>query len=328
MTPVKALPWLPWCVCACLLLAGLLMAGCVSQRHDTVTGVAEVRSLAQVRGDAILRPRHAGARPVLGLALGGGGLRGYAHVGVLLALEEAGVEVGPIAGTSAGAVIGAAYASGRSAADIRQLALQADIGSLTDWRLSTVSFMRGDALERWAAAMAGNTAIEAMPRRFGAVAALIESGEAVLIETGDPGLAIRASAAVPGAMPAVPSARGPLVDGGISSLVPVRFARAMGAEVVIGVDIYCQSPRQQGSSFLTAFAKVAHTQTCLVSRPEMLEADVLIAPSVSVTDMHDAAQRTQAIMAGYQAAKNAMPRILALLDQEPLHKFSLQTSAH
>lgn len=154
-----------------------------------------------------------------------------------------------------------------------------------------------------------------MVRRFGAVASLIENGEAVLIETGDPGLAIRASAAVPGAMPAVPSPRGPLVDGGISSLVPVRFARAMGAEVVIGVDIYCNSPRQQGSSFLTAFAKVAHTQTCLVSRPEMLEADVLIAPSVSVTDMHDAAQRTQAIMAGYQAAKSAMPKILALLDR-------------
>ncbi|MBB5608074.1 MULTISPECIES: patatin-like phospholipase family protein [unclassified Janthinobacterium] len=117
-------------------------------------------------------------------------------------------------------------------------------------------------------------------------------------------------------MRGVSSPRGPLVDGGISSLVPVRFARAMGAQVVIGVDIYCHSPRQQGNSFLTAFTKVARTQTCLVSRAEMPEADMLIAPSVSVTDMHSAAQRTQAIMAGYQAARQAMPKIVALLDKK------------
>lgn len=86
----------------------------------------------------------------------------------------------------------------------------------------------------------------------------------------------------------------------------------MGADVVIGVDIYCNSPRQTGDTFLTTFAKVAQTQTCLVSKAEMAEADVLIAPSVSVTDMKSASQRDEAVLAGYQSAKDALPKVIAL----------------
>lgn len=293
-----------------IALTGVLIAGCGSLRETAPTLAASVRTLAEVRGDTTHTARSAASRPVVGLALGGGGLRGYAHVGVLQALEEAGLDVRIVAGTSAGAVIGAAYASGRSPEEIQQLAESLDVSSLTDWRISRVSFMRGDALTQWASSMTGNTPIESMPRRFGAITAAIDTGEPLLIDRGDAGLAVRASAAVPGAMEPVASPRGPLVDGGISSLVPVRFARAMGADVVIGVDIYCHSPRTTGSSFLTTLAKVAQTQTCLVSRTEMSEADVLITPSVSVTDMKSTAQRNEAIQAGYKATQKALPAIL------------------
>jgi NTE family protein len=146
------------------------------------------------------------------------------------------------------------------------------------------------------------------------------TGEPVLIDRGDAGMAVRASAAVPGAMQPVGSPRGPLVDGGISSLVPVRFARALGAEIVIGVDIYCSSPRTSGTSFLTTLAKVSQTQTCLVSRAEMTEADVLIAPSVSVSDMKSVTQREEAILAGYTIARAAIPTLLNLLDGRNIAK--------
>ncbi|OUM02218.1 hypothetical protein A8M77_12595 [Variovorax sp. JS1663] len=295
-------------------MAAALIAGCGSLHGTRAAALSSVRTLEEVRSETARKARASSARPVVGLALGGGGLRGYAHVGVLQALEEAGIDIEVVAGTSAGAVIGAFYASGRTPVEIRQLAGTLDVSSLTDWRISTASFMRGDALTQWVSSMAGHTPIESMQRRFGAVAAAIDTGEAVLIDQGDAGMAVRASAAVPGAVQPVDSPRGPLVDGGISSLVPVRFARALGADVVIGVDIYCNSPRASGTSLFTTLAKVAQTQTCLVSRAETAEADVLIAPGVSVKDMKSVTERDEAILAGYTMARAAMPAILELIE--------------
>lgn len=298
--------------CSVVTLAAALVAGCGSLHETKAPEAASVRTLEEVRGETLRKPKDPSSRPVVGLALGGGGLRGYAHVGVLQALEEAGIDVQVVAGTSVGAVIGALYSSGTSPAEIRKLADKLDVARLTDWHISSVSLMRGDALTRWVSSMA--RPIESMPRRFGAVAAAIDSGEPLLIDGGDAGIAVRASAAVPGAMQPVDSPHGPLVDGGISSLVPVRFARAMGADVVIGVDIYCHSPRASGMSFLITLAKVGQTQTCLVSRAETAEADVLIAPSISVKDMKSATQRDDAILAGYTMARAALPTIFGLLE--------------
>ncbi|WP_345593807.1 patatin-like phospholipase family protein [Verticiella sediminum] len=300
-------------------VAAALFAGCGAFRNIILGDPPAPLSLDSVRSTTSHGTGTNASAPVVGLALGGGGLRGYAHIGVLQAFEEAGIDVEVIAGTSAGAVIGAAYASGRTVEEIKQLAENLDVSSLIDWRLSTTSFLRGDALARWASDMARNTPIEKMPRKFGAVAAVLDTGEAVLVERGDVGMAIRASAAIPGSMPPVESTRGPLVDGGISSLVPVRFARAMGADVVIGVDIYCNSPPRSGSTFLATLARVSRTQTCLLSSVEMAEADVLVAPTVGITDMRSAAQREASVLAGYRAAKAAMP---AVLDQISGHATS------
>lgn len=293
-----------------ITVAAALIAGCAALRSATIADPPAPLSLDDLRSTT---PHGSGANtsaPVIGLALGGGGLRGYAHIGVLQAFEEAGIDVDVIAGTSAGAVIGAAYASGRTVEEIQQLAENLNVSSLTDWRLSRTSLLRGDALARWASDMARNTSIEKMPRKFGAVAAVLDTGEAVFIERGDVGMAIRASAAIPGSMPPVESTRGLLVDGGISSLVPVRFARAMGADVVIGVDIYCSSPPRSGSTFLATIARVSRTQTCMVNSVEMAEADVLLAPTIEITDMRSAAQREASILAGYHAAKAAIPAVL------------------
>ncbi|CAD5106121.1 patatin-like phospholipase family protein [Zestomonas carbonaria] len=299
-----------------IVMTGTFIAGCSTMQSQKSDAMASVRTIDEVRADAARRPLLASERPIVGLALGGGGLRGYAHVGVLEALEEAGIDVGIVVGTSAGAVIGSAYASGRSVADLKQIAGSLKVSSLTDWRLSMVSLMRGDAMTQWVSSMTNGVPIESMPRRFGAVATGIDTGESVLIDRGDAGLAIRASAAVPGAMQPVASAIGPLVDGGVSSVVPVRFTRAMGADIVVGVDIYCHSPRHNGTSLFSTIAKVSQTQTCLVSQAEMAEADILIAPSVVVDDMKDATQRDRAIQAGYLAMKEALPRLFALAGKD------------
>jgi predicted acylesterase/phospholipase RssA len=99
---------------------------------------------------------------------------------------------------------------------------------------------------------------------------------------------------------------GHLIDGGITSLVPVRFARAMGADVVIAVDIYCHGPRAEGLAVPTVLSRVMQTQSCLVAAAEMAEADVLIAPKVSVPNMSTKEAQERVIQAGYEAARAAL----------------------
>jgi len=108
-------------------------------------------------------------------------------------------------------------------------------------------------------------------------------------------------------------ANGDLVDGGVASLVPARFARAMGADIVIAVDIYCQGRRTAGLGVLAVARRMMHTQSCLIAGPEMAEADILIAPSVSDSRISDQCEQTRAIPAGYEAARAALPNIASAL---------------
>ncbi len=290
------------------LLASLGLAGCASSRA-THADLAP-RTLADVQSTASRTPVATG-KPSIALVLGGGGLRGFAHLGVLRALDEAGIEPDIVVGTSAGAVVGAAYASGLPARQIESIAREVKISSLIDFTLSKSGLMRGDHIASWVNTMTSNVPMEKFPRRFAAVATDLDSGRAVLLDRGQAGGAVQASAAVPG--PTVPVAykKGHLVDGGISSLVPVRFARAMGADFVIAVDIYCTGPASAGLAIPSVLLRVMRVQSCAVAAPEMAEADILISPQVSVSGMSAKDEQEQAIAAGYKAAVQALAGIKA-----------------
>jgi len=159
------------------------------------------------------------------LVLGGDGLRGFAHIGVLRAFEEAGIKPDIVVGTSAGAVVGAAYSSGMTAAQIASVARDVELSSLVDWTLSSSGIMRGKNLAHWIDTITAGVPIEKFPIRFAAVATDLDSEKAVLLDRGSPGGAIQASAAVAGVNVPVPYKNGHLIDGGITSLVPARFAR-------------------------------------------------------------------------------------------------------
>lgn len=141
--------------------------------------------------------------------------------------------------------------------------------------------MRGENLSAWVNTVTGGAPIERFPIRFAAVATDLESQQAVLIGQGLPGQAIQASAAVPGVHVPVPYPGGYVIDGGSTSLVPVRFARAMRADIVIA--------------------------------PEMAEADVPIAPPVSVSGMSTRDEQERAVLAGYRATRAALPKLLAAM---------------
>lgn len=241
-------------------------------------------------------------RPVA-LVLGGGGLRGFAHIGVLRALEEHGIRPDIVVGTSAGALVGAAYASGTTVEQLADDALRLDVPALIDWTLDEGGLMRGDEIARWVDRATHGKRIEDFPMRFGAVATDLDSGDAVLLASGAPGNAVRASAAVPGATVPVAYPGGHLVDGGVASLVPVRFARAMGAHTVIAVDIYCAAAGTGELSAPHVIQRAMHLQTCLLAKAELNDADVVIQANVPMPKMSDISSRQKAIEAGYKTAK-------------------------
>ncbi|MFC5459202.1 patatin-like phospholipase family protein [Massilia niabensis] len=245
-------------------------------------------------------------RPVIALVLGGGGLRGFAHVGAIRALEEAGFKPTIVVGTSAGAVVGAAYASGLGPDQIQLATQDVKISSLMDFTLSSSGLIRGNNLAKWIGSVTQDVPIESFPIRFAAVATDLNSGQPVSIDQGSAGRAIQASSAVPGVNVPVAYGAGYLVDGGVTSLVPVRFARAMGADIVIAVEIYCHGPRTDGISIPAVLGNVMRTQSCLVAAPEMAEADLLIAPTITVPGIAAKEAQAAVVQAGYEAARVAL----------------------
>lgn len=220
-----------------LLLAASLLAACAGTPERADKGF---EGAWLVDGTLQANPshpavRHSPAALRLAIALGGGGLRGYAHIGVLQALEEAGIRPDLIVGTSIGAIIGAGYASGTSPDQLWQHANAVRMRSLADVTWSGPGFVKGEALARWANHLVGEQPIERFPIRFAAVTTDIDSSRPYVITWGDAGEALRASAAIPGVFLPVQVSGHVFVDGGVASLVPVQAARALGADI----------PRQQ-----------------------------------------------------------------------------------
>lgn len=292
---------------ASLAIAAVTLAaimGCATGREVPLARLTP-HEISQVRSSARIS-NQSPTRPVVALVLGGGGLRGFAHIGVLDALEELGVQPDLIVGTSAGSIVGAAYASGLTPDQIKSTALNVKLSSLIDFSFSTQGLIRGKRLENWVDGVTGGVPIERFPRRFAAAATDLRSGRAVLLESGGAGSVVRASSAVPGMNVPVPYSGGHLVDGGVTSLVPVRFARAMGADIVIAVDIYCRSPRSEEVSVTKVLSSVMQTQSCLLAQPEMAQADVLISPEIAMPSMSSREAQEQVIRAGYVATYAAI----------------------
>lgn len=300
-------------------LAVLLLSGCASGGKPSPANLRP-QPLSGIQRQAPDRAQG----PTVAIALGGGGLRGFAHIGALQALEEAGLRPDIVVGTSAGSVVGAAYASGLSVEKIRQAALAVKVPSLLDFTWQPGGLIRGDRLASWVDTVVGDIRVEDFPIRFAAVATDLQSAQPVLLAQGSAGRVIQASSAVPGAQVPVEYPGGHLIDGGVTSLVPVRFARAMGADIVVAVDIYCQSPGATAVNAPAILGKVMQTQSCLIATPEKAEADVLVEPMVEAPGMSDRASQERAIAVGYRATHAALARWRSGLAQAtpPGHRYA------
>jgi NTE family protein len=178
--------------------------------------------------------------PRVGLALGSGGARGAAHVGILKVLEREGVKVSAIAGSSIGAMVGGAYAAGIPLSRIEEEWLTTSRTRLLRSFLPTfprAGLSSGAGLRRYLREILGDVRIEELPVPFAAVATDLDTGEPVVLREGPLVEAIRASTAIPGIFQPVRWEGRLLVDGGMVEPLPVRVCRELGAEIVIAVDV-------------------------------------------------------------------------------------------
>ena len=250
------------------------------------------------------------AKPVkIGLALGGGAARGFAHVGVIKTLEAHGIVPDLVAGTSAGAVVGALYAAGNDGFALQKLAHKLDESKISDWSLPDRGVLKGDALQKFINEAVGQRPLEGLKKPFGAVATDLASGEGILFRTGNTGQAVRASATVPGVFRPVPISGREYVDGGLSSLIPVRHARQMGADVVIAVDISARPGNQNVRGTLDILLQTFTIMGQNMAHYELKDADVVIRPKVGNVGSTDFTARHDAILEGEQAALAALPQI-------------------
>jgi NTE family protein len=249
--------------------------------------------------------------PKIGLALGGGAARGFAHIGVIQVLEEAGIRPDLVVGTSAGSLVAALYAAGRNGAELAALALAMDESAITDWAFPGRGVIRGDALARYVREHTGGRTLEQMRLPLGIVATDLASGHAILFQRGDAGLAVRASSAVPAVFQPVAINGREYVDGGLVSPVPVRFARQMGAEIVVAVDI---SSAPEGNATGDAIRMLLQTFAIMgrsISQLELRDADIVLRPTLAGVGSADFTARRRAIDAGRGAALAQLPRLRA-----------------
>ena len=249
--------------------------------------------------------------PRIGLALGGGAARGFAHIGVIQVLEENGIRPDLVAGTSAGSLVAALYAAGKNPAELAQLAVNMDEGAITDWSFPVRGLIRGEALARYVRDQTGGRTIEQLKLPLGIVATDLDSGAPILFQRGDTGSAVRASSAVPAVFQPVRIGNREYVDGGLVSPVPVRFARQMGAELVVAVDI--SSPPEGNATgdvmkmLLQTFAIMGRS----INTFELREADVVMRPALNGVGSADFTARRRAIQAGREAALAVLPQLKA-----------------
>lgn len=288
-----------------LLCLSVLLFGCQSPPRQATPTVAPNATVKPVK---------------IGLALGGGAARGFAHVGVIKALEAQGIVPDLIVGTSAGSVVGALYAAGKTGFALNKLALEMDEAAISDWAVPWFSrstgVLKGDAIQNYINQAVNNVPLEKMKIRFGVAATDLATGAPILFERGNTGIAVRASSAVPGIFQPVRIGERLYVDGGLVSPVPVRFARQMGADFVIAVNISAEPEPQPSGSTLDMLLQTFSIMGQTINGYELRDADVVIRPELGAMRGSDFAGRNLAILAGERAVSRAMPDIKARLREK------------
>ncbi len=251
--------------------------------------------------------------PKIGLALGGGAAKGFAHIGVIKMLEASGIHPDVVAGTSAGSVVGALYASGMDAFALQQTAVGLDEAKIRDVRLFSGGLVQGQALQDYVNQLVRQQPIERLKLPFAAVATELETGRRTVFGRGNTGRAVRASSSIPGVFEPVEIHGKHYVDGGVVSPIPVDAARQLGADFVIAVDISAAPDGTNPRDMMGIVGQSLDIMGRQLAAQESARAEVVIRPDLTGIGPTDFEQKNQAILAGEKAALAAIPAIRAKL---------------
>ena len=272
---------------SCLGLIALAVVGCdkTTQKQPTVTTPVHTRA------------------PVVALALGGGGAKGFAHIGVIKVLESHGIKPKIVTGTSAGSFVGSIYASGKTPFQLQQIAFSLKESDIRDLTLNRQGVVLGQKLQDYVNRQIANKPIEQFPIRFAAVATRLDNGKRADFIKGNAGQAVRASCSIPNVF--VPATIGgtKYVDGGLVSPIPVQTAKDMGADIVIAVDI---SARPVGDKPLSMFGLLDQTINIMGQQSinsELNKANIVIQPQVGHLGTLDLKASNEAILQGEKSAQ-------------------------
>jgi len=285
----------------CLLLC-LLLVACAAPVPLQYQEVVDPQALALVPVRS--------AQPVVALALGSGGERGFAHIGVIKALEANGIKVDMVLGTSAGSVVGALYAGGYSGIELEKLALEMDRGKLNDIDFSRRGYVRGEQLQDFVNRALHNRSIEALDKPFVAIATRLSDGRTTTFNYGNTGKAVRASSSIPSIFYPVTIGGDEYVDGDLRKPVPVTLAREMGADFIIAVDI-SQQPKDypEMKDIIDILKQSLRIMRQSILSRELESAQVVIRPDIGHTPQIDQSSKLHLIKIGEDAATAAMPLI-------------------
>ena len=290
-----------------------LFAGCQSTTHlAAVPENAQVRALNRV---AVMSKN--AEQPVIALVLGSGGARGYAHIGVIEVLEQHGIRPDFIVGTSAGSIVGSVYASGKTAAELREIALQLKANDIRDVDLSLKGFFNGQKVEDYINQQVRGMPLQELKIPMYVVATELKNGKQTVFNYGNTGQAVRASVSIPSMFKPTKIGEIEYVDGGLVSPVPVQVARDLGADIVIAVDILAQPVHTETSNVWGLFNQNINIMQGRLAATELKSADIVIQPDLrEKAHIFDVKGREITIQAGVDAAQAKLADVQAVIKQK------------
>jgi len=287
-----------WRVCG--LLIAMLLTAC---------------STVPPQAPTVIAPPVAKPAPKIALVLGGGGTRGFAHVGVIKALEAQGIVPDIIVGTSVGSAIGALYAAGYSGFQLQDMSIPMKQERVIAWSLPNRGLFTGKPLQDFINQAVKQQPMEKLRRTFAAVATDLASGEKIVFRTGNTGVAVSASCAVPGIFQPVVINGKSYVDGGLVRPVPVSDARALGADFVIAVNISNLPQNNPTESTMDVLLQTFDIMSQTINRYELANADVVIRPVTREIAQGNLDDRHLAILQGEKAVAAILPELKDKLEK-------------
>ena len=258
-------------------------------------------------------------RPKIALVLGGGAARGFAHVGVIRALEQEKIPIDMIVGTSVGSLIGAIYASDRNSFELEWTAFSLGKDDLFDYgifsAITGMGLAKGDKLEAFVKTKVPTANIENLKIPFAAVATDLNRGTRVVLDRGSVARAVRASSAIPGVFDPVDYQGKLLVDGGVTDNIPISVAREKGADLVIAVDISENVVNFNLTNLVDVVIQAVNIMFNENAKYKKKDADVLLTPAIGDVGMLDFTQKKRCMQAGIEATQKAMPEIKKKIEE-------------